>query len=437
MITNADRVLAESASTVEVEAAQAEEAFWAQRPVLLHIQRFAAVRRANPYATLGAVLRRVITLVPPSVQLPPIIGHNASVNLFTASVGKSGQGKDIANGVGAAAISFLNRDGTALDDPPSPGIGSGEGLARYFRGHGSSEESAQVAANVEVNEVGTMAALAERKGGTLVGELLKAFTGQALGFSNAQRATTTHIAAHTYRLCMGISAQPENAGFFLDREKDGLPQRFLWLPIVNPYARPPGGEPPEEILPAKVVVPAFPTLIPDTPFLVGVPESVRSEIEHFRYLVEIGSDEVNPLDSHLMLLRLKVALGLTVLDERRDINQEDWRIAGQLIEISNRVRAEMHQVVRDGKRRANTARAYASADRQTIIDNCLSEQRQQRVAGAIQRKLQRVGLATRRQLAKSCTLAIRGEFDPVFDELLDSGVIVRDGESEQYRLATV
>ena len=39
--------------------------------------------------------------------------------------------------------------------------------------------------------------------------------GQSLGFSNAQKATTTFIPAHSYRLCLGIGAQPENAGFFL------------------------------------------------------------------------------------------------------------------------------------------------------------------------------------------------------------------------------
>lgn len=434
MITNAHSVLAEADSGA-AEAARAEAEFWAQRPILSRIQRFAAVRRANPYAVCGAVLRRAITLVPPTVQLPPIIGHNASVNLFTASVGKSGQGKDIANGVGAAAVQFLNPDGSSLDDPPSPGIGSGEGLARYFRGHGNGDELAQVAANVEVNEVGTMAALAERKGGTLVGELLKAFTGQALGFTNAQRATTTHIAAHSYRLCMGISAQPENAGFFLDREKDGLPQRFLWLPIINPYARPPSEDPPEDVPPAEVVVPDFPTLITGMPYLITVPRSIRSEIENFRYLVEIGSEDVDPLDSHLMLLRLKVAFGLAVLEERRDITEDDWRIGGQLLAVSNRVRADMRQVLHERQRRANSAKAHAEADRQAIIGERQAEDSERRVEKAIRNKLTRVRCATRRQLQKACTYAIRRDFDPVFDRLLETGVIVRCGEDgDQYEL---
>ncbi len=438
MITNAERLLADSASASSAEAeeaARAEAAFWGQRPVLMRIQQFAAMRRANPYAVLGGVSRRAIALVSPRVQLPPIIGHPASVNLYTASVGRSGQGKDIANGVAAQAVRFLNPDGTTLDDPPSPGIGSGEGLARYFLGHGNGEELAHVAANVEVNEVGTLVALADRKGGTLVGELLKGFTGQALGFNNAQRATTTFVPAHSYRLCLGISAQPENARFFLDREKDGLPQRFLWLPIINPYARPPGTEPPEEVMPAEVVVPVFPTVITGTPYFIGVPASIRASIENFRYQVEIGSPAVDPLDGHLMLLRLKVAFALAVLDERRDIIEDDWRIARQLIEVSNRVRAEMKQVVHDRQKRANTAKAHAEADRQAILGERQDRHTEQRVEKAIQNKLTRVGRATKRELLKSCTYAIRRDFDPVFDKLLETEVIIPCGDGDHYELA--
>jgi len=445
MITNADRLLTDPGATVEEgvdEAAREFAAFWAQRPILSHIQGFAAVRRANPYAVLGAVLRRAIALVPPSVQLPPIVGDRASLNLFTASVGKSGQGKDVANGVGAAAVQFLGPDGGILEDAPSPGIGSGEGLARFFHGHGKAKGSGDgedgdddkhVAAHILVNEIGTLAALAARKGGTLVGELLKAFTGQSLGFTNAQRATTTHVAAHSYRLCISISAQPENVDFFLDREKDGLPQRFLWLPVVNPFAHPPGGEPPQRVPELEVVIPTFHTLA-GLPFEVEVPQSVRSTILQFRYLVEIGSDEVDPLDGHLMLLRLKVAFGLAVLEERREITEDDWRVAGQLLDVSNAVRADMARVVQDSRRRVNTARAHAEADRQEIIGDRTVESTQRRVEKAIRTRLSK-GRATKRQLTKSCTYAIRRDFEPVFERLLEDNVILRCGEGDEYELA--
>ena len=129
---------------------------------------------------------------------------------------RSGQGHRQRRGTRGRCVS--QPDDTVLEDPPSPGIGSGEGLARLFKGYGDNADGATDRVHLEVNEVGTLEGLADRKGGTLVGELLKGFMGQALGFSNAQRATTTYIHAQTYRLCLGVGAQPENAGFFLDRE---------------------------------------------------------------------------------------------------------------------------------------------------------------------------------------------------------------------------
>ena len=414
-----------------------EADFWLQRPVLVRIHQFARFRRANPYAVLGSVLRRAITLVEPRVQLPPTVGATASLNLFTVNVGRSGQGKDSANGVGRDAVVFTNADGAALDDPDSPGIGSGEGLARVFKGYGGQDQPPRCV-HVEINEVGTLTALADRKGHTLVGELLKAFMGQAIGFTNSQKSTTTFVHAHTYRLCLGIGAQPENADFFLDREKDGLPQRFLWLPIVNRYALPPSDD--EEAVPAaEVALPTFSTLVEGAPYLIGVPASVRAAIRNFHFLVEIGSPDVDPLDGHLMLVRLKVAFGLALLEGRGDISEDDWRIAGQLIDMSNRVRADMRRVVADRHRRTNTARAYDRADREAIIAEKLSEKTQQRVVNAITRKLSRVGAATRRNLQRACDSLIARDFPAVFDLMVDQGLLVAEGgegDATRYRLAS-
>jgi hypothetical protein len=416
---------------------QAEAEFWTQRDILAHVHRFARFRRAAPYAVLASVLRRAITLVAPHVQLPATVGAAASVNLFTVNVGRSGQGKDIANGVGRDAVVFKNADDETFDDPDSPGIGSGEGLARVFKGYGGEDQPPRCV-HVEINEVGTLTALADRKGHTLVGELLKAFMGQAIGFSNAQKATTTFVHAHTYRLCLGVGAQPENTEFFLSREKDGLPQRFLWLPIVNPYALPPSDDEEESVPAVEVTLPTFSTLVEGAPYLIGVPASVRATIRNFHFLVEIGSPDVDPLDGHLMLVRLKVAFGLALVESRRDIEEDDWRIAGQLIELSNRVRADMRRVVADRHRRTNTARAHDQADREAIIAEKLSEKTQQRVEKAITRKLSRVGAATRRELQRACDSSISRDFPAVFDLYVDQRLLVVDGgegDATRWRLA--
>jgi hypothetical protein len=306
-----------------------------------------------------------------------------------------------------------------------------------FKGYGG-QDQAPDCVHVEINEVGTLAALADRKGYTLVGELLKAFMGQAIGFTNAQKSTTTFVRAHTYRLSLGIGAQPENADFFLSREKDGLPQRFLWLPIVNPYAVPPSDDEEESVPATEVTLPTFSTLVEGVSYLIRIPAPVRKEIRDFHYLVEIGSSDVDPLDGHLMLVRLKVAFGLALLDGRPDIREDDWRIAGQLIELSNRVRAEMWDVIADRHRKANTARAHGQADRETIIARRLTEDRHQRVVKAITHKLKRVGTATRRELQRACDSSIARDFPAAFDLLVDQHLLVVEGgedDATRWRLA--
>ena len=253
-----------------------------------------------------------------------------------------------------------------------PASGAVRGLARLFKGYGNgnSDQLARSRVYLIVNEVGTLEALAGRKGHTLVAELLKAYMGQSIGFSNAQKATTTHIPADSYRLCLGIGAQPENADFFLSREKDGLPQRFLWLPTVDPYAPEPCDDGDEQsVAPVRVTVPGFSTLLDGGEYLVDVPPSVKAVIRAHRHQVRIGSDDVDPLDGHVMLTRLKVAFGLALLEGRRDIDEDDWRIAGQLLDVSRRVRRDTKATIDQHHRRKNTARAQGEVSSVAVYDS--------------------------------------------------------------------
>jgi hypothetical protein len=416
------------------DGAHAAPGFWAQRDVLSHIHRYARHYGAAPEPVLGKVLRRAISHVPPNVVLPPTVGDIASVNLFTVNVGRSGQGKDIANGVGGRAVRFISPDGGALEDPESPGIGSGEGLARLFKGYGNGTE-ARTTVNLEVNEVGTLESLIDRKGQTLIYELLKGYMGQALGFSNAQRATTTHVGAHSYRLCLGVGAQPENAEFFLRHEKTGFPQRFLWLPTDDPDAPRPSREQSRVVVEStEVTIPTFRPVIGDT-YYIAVPDSVTYQIRDFRWQVLTGSKDVDPLDGHLMLTRLKVAFGLALLEGRPDITEDDWRIAGGLLDVSSRVRTRVQAVIRESQREKNTARAHAQADREEVVAERLADHRQKRVWGAVVRKLKRDKRVSRPELYKACDSSIRDDFDLVLGLLIQEEVIVCCEGGDDYELA--
>ncbi|MDR3660852.1 MAG: hypothetical protein P4L86_10730 [Mycobacterium sp.] len=351
--------------------------------------------------------------------------------MFTGSAGRSGQGKGAADATGFRAVRLIDSTTGEPIETAHPSPGSGEGLARLFKGRGD-DEPAITRAHLIVPEVGTLEALAGRQGATLSAELLKAFMGEPLGFSNAHKDTTTAIPAHSYRLCLGVGVQPENASFFLSRSKDGFPQRFLWLSTVDPHAP---EIRPTPIEPIDVVVPDFGAQRYEVP----IPVLVADEIDAHRYRVLTGADDVDPLDGHLMLTRLKVGFALAILAGRKAIDADDWKIAGDLIEVSADVRSEMQAAVDERRRRDNQAKALDAADRDAIISARLSEASEHRVSQAIIRKLQRCGSATRRELRQSCASAIRADFEPVFDMFLDKRFIARaecvDGKADRYELA--
>jgi hypothetical protein len=214
-----------------------------------------------------------------------------------------------------------------------------------------------------------------------------------------------------------------------------LPQRFLWLPTTDPFAPPPTSEPPQAMPPARVALPVFTPIMEGEPYLIREPDDVIRVIREHRHQVNIGSDEVDPLDGHLMLTRLKVSFGLALLEGRQNISDDDWRIAGQLIAVSDQVRSRMRDMVTEGRKRLNSARAHEMADRQVLVDDRLTEERQRRVSKAILAKLDRVGQATRRELKKAVTLKIRADFDPVLEILLDNGALVRCEGGDRYELA--
>lgn len=413
------------ASTVDpMPEPDPDHGFWSQTDELDHVLRFARSRRASPYATLGAVLRNATSCIEPHVVLPPTVGGYASVNIYTASAGVSGQGKGAADSAGTDAIFF--HDGTAnAMAAERPSIGSGEGLARLFAG--SKDQIPLTRAHLIVPEVKTLEALMGRQGSTLVGELLKGYMGEALGFNNAQKDTTTAIKPQSYRLCLGVGVQPENAGFFLSREKDGFPQRFLWLETVDPFAPEQRPEPVDQL---DIEVPAFNPNCDDW-HVVQIPDSARDEIDAHRHRVLIGDPDVNPLDGHLMLTRLKVAFSLAVLHKHSAIGQDHWKLAGELIGVSVRVREQMRAVVDDARRRQNRAKAHDQAERDQIVAERLADHAAKRVVKGIISKLRRVGKATRSELRHNCASAIRGEFDLVFGMLLDQQIVAEsrpDGE---------
>lgn len=387
-------------------------AFWSARPELTRLQQFARARLTGPWSTLGAVLARAIATIPPYVVLPPTVGSVASVNLFVALVAPSGFGKGASE---AVAEDFLATETTPFVAP----VGSGEGLLKQYAYKKKTEQiNLRNAAIFTVPEVDTFAALSGRGGSTLIPELRKAWMGERLGFGWADVEKAVAIMAHRYRMTMIVGVQPGRGGVLLDDADGGTPQRFLWLPTTDPDAP---DEPPEE--PDRLRLPAWPTLAePADPVLrddgdergtrldvalvedsyrldepaeraafhvLELPPSVVDTIRAEHLAKRRGEvAEAGALDSHAMLARLKISVGLMWMNGRTDkVSEEDWTLAATVLAVSNVTRASVQAALRSNKTKAAEARGRHDAEREVVKEDVLRDRKIARIAEGIREKL--------------------------------------------------
>lgn len=392
-----------------VFATVATAAFWQERSILAHIEQFARGRMASPWAVLGTVICRVLVTVPPHVVLPPITGGRASLNTFVALVGPSGSGKGAAEAAGVDAIDVGSVDVQTA--------GSGEGLVKLF-GHTQQGQVVRDRTSVllSVPEVDNLVALKTRMGATIMPLLRSGWSGEKIGFSYADPTKAVQIEPHTYRLCMLLGVQPGRAEPLLDDADGGTPQRFVWLPATDPEA--PDLTP---AAPSPVPVPSqtwpsasqglFELVVPDVAF-----QTVRAA----RLAGLRGSGEA--LNGHALLTRLKVAQALTFLDRRRVMTEDDWRLAGVVMQVSERTRSSVVQHLSDEAEQTSLRRGKAEGKRAAVADDVKDEHAVQRVCRNVLRHLADGELASS-ELSRRLASRDRDRLDDVLDRLVGTGFI--------------
>ena len=394
------------------------EDFWKTRPVLEHIHTFARSRLVAPWAVFGAVLARVVTATPPSVQLPPVTGGHASLNLFVALVGPSGDGKDAAQKVARDCFD-LGGDGFLI----AP-LGSGEGLSHMFmRDTKEGPEQHNSTALVTIGEIDTLGALKGRQASTLMPQLRQAAMGEQLGFFYVDTTRRMMVPEHRYRLCLVAGVQPKRSASILDDADGGTPQRFVWLPTADPSA--PDVEP-EEPEPMRWIRPAWqyaPREYHDQAdrYTMRIPDEVKEIIKQALRDRRRGNGDA--LDGHALLTREKVACALTILDGRTEMVMADWDLAGVAMRVSDRCRAACVAAMVTTKREANRAAAIAEGERSVVVRDALDQAKLKRVCGSVRRLLARHGplssAALRRQLASEN----RSHLETAVDHLVATGDI--------------
>lgn len=410
----------------DVEAVEpvGAETFWAERPVLQHVQAFARARMVSPWALLGVSLVRALAVVPPWVRLPPIVGSHASLNTFVALVGPSGGGKGAAESAAADAFAYSDTIDTAS-------VGSGEGVAHLFmhRVDGDVEQH-RTSVVLSIPEVDTLVALKSRQGATLLPTLRSAWTGEALGHSNADKARTLPVPRHAYRLGLVLGVQPGRAAPLLDDSDGGTPQRFVWLPTTDRDAP---DAPPDS-------PPAWGMQVrrwkPDE-YELTVPQVARQAIVESRRARLRG--EEHALDGHALLARLKVAQGLAVLDGRATMTEDDWRLSAVVMTTSDHTRGGVQRYLARQAEASNVARARFEGQRAAVADEVGHDHAVQRCSRSIQRHLSARGETPRGDVRKALASRDRRYYDDAVTALVAAGQLVVDtsGRGELLRLTGV
>lgn len=358
-----------------------DETFWTARPALDHIRQAARSRLVAPSAVLGAVLARIAAWTPPSTCLPPLVGSTAPLSIYVALRGNSGAGK---SSPAATAADLLPETPAGCVGPLA--LGSGEGLVEAYMelveeedAHGKKRKvKRQVhhGALFSLDEGQVLAELGARKGATIMPILRTAWSGGDPGQANASIETRRSLKAGTYAVGLVSLWQDFAAAALLDDWAGGTPQRFVWLDTIDADA--------------PDVTPAWPGELDWSPppkylfaQIVDVAPCIVDEVTTQRRVELRGQCAGNPLDGHRRLNQLKIAGLLAILDQRHDINVEDWALAGTILDASDAVRNHIIAEKRRTAAEAEMAGHQRAATRELIVSNQVSAKALERSARAV------------------------------------------------------
>lgn len=405
------------------------EEFWTARPAFEHIRAAAHSRGRSADLVFAATLARLSGMVSPELQFDTGLGPG-SLNLFAAAVGPSGVGKSAGAKVSRELVPAPSYcDGTAFRDGIP--VGSGEGLAEAYMGTVIRETGeftakgtpktekvrAQVRANafIYVDEGEALTKMGERSGATIGPTIRSAWVGAVLGQSNAREETTRILPDGSYSMGLLIGFQRGTALPLLAEAGPGTPQRFLWCSAIDPSV------PTDPVAhPGPLTVSLCDVLGEPFTGVMDAAAEIKAELWE-RNLVRVHGDvEDIDLDSHVPLMRSKIAALLAVLDGRTDISVDDWALSGTVWDTSSAVRDALVVHGQMEAAAAAEARTAASVDRAVRTAAAVGsvDQKLDRIGRLLAQKVQRDGSMTNGAARKS----LPGRDRPFYDDAVERAV---------------
>ncbi|MFG2165540.1 P-loop NTPase family protein [Micromonospora chersina] len=380
----AEQALDAGAATVPL--VNLPDRFWSSRPLFKNVREAAWASVVSADAVLGSLLARAAAMVDHRIKFDSGRGPTGSLNTFVNLIGPSGAGKTEAMRASTRLLlppRYLSR----LDGTPDPelyrdgiGLGTGEGMAEAYMGWVQREtgevdrkgepKTEKVRAQVRhntffyVDEGQTLAKMMQERQGSTVGMAIRtAWTGGALGQANAREENTRFLPDGSYSMGLIIGYQPQVAQHLLADGGPGTPQRFLWLSAIDPHI-------PDEPVPLPDPF-RMPVQMPDGDPIVSFPADLRAQLRREQLARQRGEVVLDELDSHVPLMRCKLAALLALLDERFDVTWEDWELGGLIWTTSCAVRDRLIEFGRQEAER--NQRAQIERRRQEAVAIRLAE----------------------------------------------------------------
>jgi hypothetical protein len=324
----------------EYHLANLPDDFW-QRPLLASIRTWAHSRMRSADAVYGAIRARQAALTPHTLVIDTGIATPISLNGLLAIVGLPGAGKTTAIALARQALPIARKD--VYEGP----LGSGEGIVElYFETQqvpNPNQPGKTIPAKVQVkfgallylDEGAALARMASRNGTVLMETLRSCYSGELLGQTNASQDTRRVMPAGHYRFILLMGLQVTTAHILLADDTTGTAQRIVMfsandasIPEQAPAAPPP-------------TIPTVPPTVTGVPQVVTLAATVAAEVRANALAVQQGVSNINQLDAHRDQNRLKESAMLAILDGRTDINEDDWRLGGMILDTSDRLRSSI------------------------------------------------------------------------------------------------
>lgn len=436
--------------------------FWRSRETLSRIRQAAHSKVRSADVVFYGALVRIAAMAPHTLRADTGVGTPASLNLFAAIVGPSGGGKSSGLSVGRDLV----KETRPIEEFP---LGSGEGIAEAYMGEAmeptgemakdGSEKTAKVRKMVRHNvlfhsdEGSTLVKLLERAGSTIGETLRSAWSGETIGQKNGRVETTRTVPARSYAAGLVIGWQPSTVLPLLGDHEAGTPQRFLYCWAVDESIP---ARAARVMWPGEMLSPFpdnVPTNLPPPGSVVAAPppsmrgesvtfdEAILDELYEIEYAKNTGRLPTehplrDPFRSQHPVLKVKVASLLALLEARRHVNADDWRLAQIVIDTSDRVRQylqalgaarareEAEQADRVHARRAVMAHAAVGEHEASTASMAVL-----RLAVATAHRVHAAGEAglMRSAARKSVASSSRPLFGDAVAEAVASGWVVEDG----------